>query len=1483
MAGKSETRYLWRELPEMERRFHNLLVSSGAIEETNDTFPDLTVFKIVEGSRYNTNTSSEPIYKYFYDYHYRRESTAKEKLGICLHFTAGWLKGDLQCLTIPRSGVSPVTTPFLVGRSGHIYQLHDPDYYGWHLGSTLGKNIASIKRGQAAVNVLYHPRVIGIEISNYGTLYLRGKRIDCNGGAYCTINDEEAYHDIRKMGYNEPYRKFGTLSSNGFYFASYTKEQYEAVSRLIRALCKKYPFNPDNNTGIKPELLPEDIRYEYFGPTDKYLGNFQSQKILDAGWSRDRFINEWRGISSHVNWKGKVGGKWAKWDIGPAFEWDRILPTDRINLPLQKNCRGDIESPISYFSNSERNLLGAGTTSNKEREFKGGLYPATGNSMLHGGVHLSCRRDSFTEIKACAPGYIVAARMAGYDIVKPDDELNENIFKNFIRNKDLSFVLIRHDCNIWNNSENSMELEGNTSFYSLYMHLVEPDWQLIEGNRKGLNFYSTANHYKNVKWLRKILMGRKVVYSLDNSGDVSMNVDGVSRPFDFGRAFLAASSEPVEATPGRLQVYGESNYLTINREKIYAKTPPELKKAYDSLKAGKIITFSDAYIPVKGGEVIGYVESTPDVRHDGDFFHFEIFSESGDEGAIKKLLKKDEELKKKFDNLQDQEDENLVNQSDASTLKESTSSSEKGIPEISSLDSLSFPDDNKTKCQNDMLLFRKAINSLFSTGLCNVEGADNRMTQVELSNYYLTELKIDDVSEIVVSKDDIITIDLGNNGGVVIEKSSSKVRNFFTIEELQKGVELYVPAKAQTMTLSCKSFHLECTIEARQEREWFKKIIVNRLRHIVLEHKSEWRESGMQGLLDKLVGRGITLRGSDVDVDVEPDVLAAHAKTICWWATSGSFGEETIYSSSSIFGSMLPADGLITNIHPVTFLWYLSLLKREFKFSFKERYELELDNKPEYWGFSFDEGYLFGKEAAIFVIGEKFQGGKELSLKLKREDGGSDSLKTIDSLRKVKFSSEGIDTLSIPLNFFGKWKLLVNNSDCNKKPVCNLLEIEKPQNYISLELIEFPEDILEMHEENYFKQGLNEVVGKNNPGEQALLLFTFNKKSGNFPHIIEGLVFLRYQKHKKTELPVDDRWSDYGYAVPIVAGELEEEPSGQPDLVQYRAAFYPDYIIGDVMITNKLQSTDEIISFQLAFVTPNGGINFFIREKECKGNGYKLDKNSIKDLIYTLDYVDTAWIIEKPGFEKIQFTMGSNAKGAGLLIVKVPLVGNVRIAKPRITLNGNKITLKKDDKGMLEAEVNLYGRASGAELKFKVEVTDKEAFEGAQDIQPVDRSFSTKINLDESMLNAMLYSIEGNPERVKVILSGEGVAHCVPTNYIFALYYKLNKSGAKWQQFPKSSALYYREVAGQYKGSSSNDGVFFDMNGSLQIELTVPKRYFISSASDNEKSIQFKIVRKNGNGTMYGQKINSALFKPLVLTAETGEENSSNQTKDDEE
>ena len=192
-----------------------------------------------------------------------KEETPKRK--ITLHYTMGYLKGDIATLTQQH-----VSVPFVIGRNGQIYNLFASKYWSYHLGpGALGGNTAMSKE------------CIGIEISNIGPL----KLIENN--LVTTYSDKDIYCSLEETQY---YTKLNPKYRNYEYYATFTDEQYEAIIKLIKFLCAKYD--------IPKNFLNSPERYEIM--TDVGFQNFT-------------------GIVSHINCRVD------KTDIGPAFNWDKII------------------------------------------------------------------------------------------------------------------------------------------------------------------------------------------------------------------------------------------------------------------------------------------------------------------------------------------------------------------------------------------------------------------------------------------------------------------------------------------------------------------------------------------------------------------------------------------------------------------------------------------------------------------------------------------------------------------------------------------------------------------------------------------------------------------------------------------------------------------------------------------------------------------------------------------------------------------------------------------------------------------------------------------------------------------------------------------------------------------------------------------------------------------------------------------------------
>jgi N-acetyl-anhydromuramyl-L-alanine amidase AmpD len=183
---------------------------------------------------------------------------------IVLHFTMGYIKGDIASLTKPNYHVS---VPFVIGRNGKIYNLFSSFYWSYHLGS--GAVVSNSTRSIAS---------IGIEISNIGPLKERANNLVTtyrDDDIYCRLSQKEYYIEKSFRGYD--------------YFASFTDKQYESLIILLRYLTTRY--------NIPRAFLAEDKRYD----TSEEAALF-------------------KGIVTHVNYRPT-----GKTDIGPAFDWERVI------------------------------------------------------------------------------------------------------------------------------------------------------------------------------------------------------------------------------------------------------------------------------------------------------------------------------------------------------------------------------------------------------------------------------------------------------------------------------------------------------------------------------------------------------------------------------------------------------------------------------------------------------------------------------------------------------------------------------------------------------------------------------------------------------------------------------------------------------------------------------------------------------------------------------------------------------------------------------------------------------------------------------------------------------------------------------------------------------------------------------------------------------------------------------------------------------
>lgn len=183
---------------------------------------------------------------------------------LILHFTAGGTARS--AVETWKATPEHVATAYVVDVDGTIYEVFPPTCWAYHLGV----------KGATA----HERRSIGIEIVNVGPLQPGERNGALNwwpkswGQQYCSLDDTGKYVE-------SPYR-------GKRYFAAFPEPQMQAVAGLVRHMCQQFD--------IPRQLAPSSRRLE----------------------CDQAFFDSYKGIATHVNFRPD------KWDIGPAFDWDRL-------------------------------------------------------------------------------------------------------------------------------------------------------------------------------------------------------------------------------------------------------------------------------------------------------------------------------------------------------------------------------------------------------------------------------------------------------------------------------------------------------------------------------------------------------------------------------------------------------------------------------------------------------------------------------------------------------------------------------------------------------------------------------------------------------------------------------------------------------------------------------------------------------------------------------------------------------------------------------------------------------------------------------------------------------------------------------------------------------------------------------------------------------------------------------------------------------
>lgn len=191
---------------------------------------------------------------------------------VVLHFTAGTTaKGAFDTW---RLDPLRVATAYIVDVDGTIYEVFPPQFWAAHLG---------VK----GTNNLHDKRSIGIEIVNVGPLQ-RSTDDPSVLNWWPRKSKDAADFTTRFCRLDETHRYVPGPYRGKSHFASFPDAQVDATAALVRSICDRFAISP---------TLPGSSRRFEFEP-----GTFATYK----------------GVCSHANFRQD------KWDIGPAFPWERL-------------------------------------------------------------------------------------------------------------------------------------------------------------------------------------------------------------------------------------------------------------------------------------------------------------------------------------------------------------------------------------------------------------------------------------------------------------------------------------------------------------------------------------------------------------------------------------------------------------------------------------------------------------------------------------------------------------------------------------------------------------------------------------------------------------------------------------------------------------------------------------------------------------------------------------------------------------------------------------------------------------------------------------------------------------------------------------------------------------------------------------------------------------------------------------------------------
>ena len=549
------------------------------------------------------------------------------------------------------------------------------------------------------------------------------------------------------------------------------------------------------------------------------------------------------------------------------------------------------------------------------------------------------------------------------------------------------FVLLKHL--IQEKDAGGRDQKAPYPIYSLYMHLAYPAWS---GER--------TDPYADVPWVRRLLQAR-------NGAMVDLRPDQPT----FGE-ILWVKTQGMEKDARPCVVYKPGSmdpmpFPLRSGERlngVFKNSPAELRRGYEGLKDGHIITFHLPYLFVAQGEIIGRVDRVSNPVSPPAFLHWEIFSPAGAQSGIRKLVALQPGLGIK--DVADGSEDNFLDEADFKNLLKPLAKEERDLIQ-------SILDEHHEGYAKQVFEERAKHNETFSAPR-TVDVADPPKEP-----FYVVALEVARKSAHCAVEPGTSHLDLqfrGEDEKLLAWRASVPVQ-FGSADSTT--VHVPVPATAARMVVSSSDVFVDAALGpppaagadrvAEDLKLLREDLIDHRWRNVVLEHVTEWSQAGLTRLF------------RDHPAAVRPFTLEKVLPITWWGRTSGDFGEVPVLGDgSSIFSKdILPKDGKIHNLHPVTALWLLHALLDHGKIAFAaEPARFEGLQNPEvlYRGWTVETAKV-GDPLFAVAIRKDFDSTDSAVFTAK----GPDEELALGSAQYA----EGVAKLALRASFWGKWELKV--------------------------------------------------------------------------------------------------------------------------------------------------------------------------------------------------------------------------------------------------------------------------------------------------------------------------------------------------------------------------------------------------------------------------------------------------------------------------